>query len=176
MTDARLQIEPSTRVADLLDAYPELEDRLIRMAPPFKKLKIPFLRKSVAKVATLRQAAVAARLDLKEMVDELRTAVGQPPLAEVETVDEASYLGDEPDWFEPHLVATIIDDREWDDARPMAINRVVTALSDLESRQVVELVTTFLPAPGIDVARRRGVVTWSVREEPELVRTYFAKD
>jgi hypothetical protein len=34
-----LQIHPSTKVAQLLDAYPELEDVLIRMAPPFKAAK-----------------------------------------------------------------------------------------------------------------------------------------
>ena len=39
MSDKPLQIHPSTKVAQLLEAFPELEDVLIRMAPPFKKLK-----------------------------------------------------------------------------------------------------------------------------------------
>ena len=47
-------IEPVTKIAALLDHYPELEDVLIGMAPPFKKLKNPILRKSVAKVASLQ--------------------------------------------------------------------------------------------------------------------------
>jgi len=176
MTDTPLKIEPSTRVAQLLDAYPELEDQLIRMAPPFKKLKNPILRKSVAKVATLKQAAVAARLDLKKMIDELRAAVGQPPLGQVEAIDEAAYLGSPPGWFDPSLVATTIDDREADDPDTMAISRIVTAMKDLKEREVVELVSTFLPAPGIDVARGRGLLTWSVREESDLVKTYFVKE
>ena len=36
MTNA--DITPSTKVRDLLIKYPELEDKLIAMAPPFKKL------------------------------------------------------------------------------------------------------------------------------------------
>jgi hypothetical protein len=48
-----LSIEPSTKVAALLDRYPELEDVLIEMALPFKKLRNPILRRSVAKVASL---------------------------------------------------------------------------------------------------------------------------
>ena len=50
-------ITSTTKVADLLKSYPELEDVLIAMAPPFKKLKNPVLRRSVAKLATLQQAA-----------------------------------------------------------------------------------------------------------------------
>ena len=80
MSDESLEILPSTKVAQLLDAYPELEQVLIRMAPPFKKLKNPILRKSVARVATLKQAAIAGRLDLSSMVNQLREVIGQAAL------------------------------------------------------------------------------------------------
>jgi hypothetical protein len=43
-------ILPTTKVGALLDRYPELEDILIGLAPPFKKLKNPLLRKGVAKI------------------------------------------------------------------------------------------------------------------------------
>ncbi|MBT4095990.1 MAG: DUF1858 domain-containing protein, partial [Nitrospinaceae bacterium] len=58
-------IEPSSKVGELLEHYPELEDVLIGMAPPFKKLKNPLLRKSVGKVATLRQAAAVGRISVE---------------------------------------------------------------------------------------------------------------
>ena len=58
----QLPIDESTKVAALLDSYPELEDVLIGIAPPFKKLRNPILRRSVAKVASLRQAAAVARM------------------------------------------------------------------------------------------------------------------
>jgi len=80
MADEPFQIQPSTKIAQLLDAYPELEEVLIRMAPPFKKLKNPLLRKSVAKVATLQQAAIVGRLDPSAMIDQLRQAVGLTPI------------------------------------------------------------------------------------------------
>ena len=174
MSDKPLQIHPSTKVAQLLDAYPELEDVLIRMAPPFKKLKNPILRRSVAKVATLKQAAVAGRLDLSAMINQLREAVGQAPLEATETISEEDYLGTAPPWFNQSCVVSSIDDRAGD-ADVMAINRVLTALRELNERQVVELTTTFLPAPGIDAARRKKLLTWAVREEEELYRTYFTQ-
>ena len=174
MSDESLQIHPSTKVAQLLKAYPELEDVLIRMAPPFKKLKNPILRKSVAKVATLKQAAIAGRLDLSSMINQLREAVGQAPLDAMETISEEHYLGAAPVWFNQSCVAISIDDRAGD-SDEMAISRVLRALKDLGERQVVELTTTFLPAPGIDAARKRRLLTWTVREEEELYRTYFTR-
>ena len=71
-----LPITAETKVAALLARYPELEDVLIAMAPPFKKLKNPILRGSVAKVASLRQAAMVGRLAVEDMVNQLRAAVG----------------------------------------------------------------------------------------------------
>ena len=174
MSDKPLQIHPSTKVAQLLDAYPELEEILIRMAPPFKKLKNPILRKSVARVATLKQAAIAGRLDLSSMINQLREAVGQAPLAATETISEEEYLGTAPGWFNRSCVASSIDDRAGD-SDEMAINRVLKELTHLGERQVVELTTTFLPAPGIDAARKKRLLTWAVREEEELYKTYFAR-
>jgi len=183
MSDEPLQIRSSTKVAQLLDAYPELEEILIRMAPPFKKLKNPILRKSVAKVATLQQAAMAGRLDLSSMINELdlssminelRQEVGQSPLAASEGPSVGDYLGSAPEWFDSGCVATSLDDRAGD-SDEMAINRIIKAMRGLSDRQVVELTTTFLPAPGIDVARKKGLHTWTVQELENLYKTYFAR-
>jgi len=77
-----------------------------------------------------------------------------------------------PNWFDESCVATSIDDRTGDPDE-MAITRITKALKDLADRQVIELITTFLPAPGIDVARNRGLHTWTVQEQADLYKTYF---
>ena len=174
MSDKPLQIQPSTKVAELLDAYPELEEVLVTIAPPFKKLKNPVLRKSVAKVATLQQAAIVGRIDPSSLIDQLRQAVGLAPIEATKTPSEEEYLGTAPDWFDSSCVYKSIDDRTGDPDE-MAITRITKALKDLPERQVIELTTTFLPAPGIDVARNRGVRTWSVQEQDSLFKTYFAR-
>ena len=61
MTDRPL-ITPETKVGALLDAYPELEAVLIELAPPFRKLKNPVLRRTVARLTSLAQAAKVGRL------------------------------------------------------------------------------------------------------------------
>jgi len=92
MTESHLPIMPTTKVAALLDHFPQLEDVLIGMAPPFRKLKNPVLRKSVAKVASLRQAAAVGRVPVVELVNKLRAAVGQEPLAAEDLGDTVSYF------------------------------------------------------------------------------------
>jgi len=54
MTRINLEILPTVTVHKLLVAYPQLEEVLIGIAPPFKKLKNPILRRTIAKVATHR--------------------------------------------------------------------------------------------------------------------------
>ena len=61
-------IGPETRVGDLLDAYPEAEQVLIGIAPQFKALRNPVLRRTVARVATLEQAARVAGMSARELV------------------------------------------------------------------------------------------------------------
>ena len=59
MKNSKFTISPKTKVGELLDAYPELEQLLMAMSPAFEKLKNPVLRRTVAKVATLQQISVA---------------------------------------------------------------------------------------------------------------------
>jgi hypothetical protein len=66
------------KVGELLEAYPDLEATLIGLAPEFAKLRNPILRRTVAKVATLHQAARIGGLDVRELVRTLRAAAGQP--------------------------------------------------------------------------------------------------
>jgi len=52
-----MQIEPKTRLDDLLKAYPFLLEFLAGYSPKFAKLRNPVLRKTVGKLATLGQVA-----------------------------------------------------------------------------------------------------------------------
>lgn len=166
-------ITPKTKVAALLDRYPELEDLLVSMAPPFKKLRNPFLRKTVAKVASLRQAAAVGKLPVAELVNRLRAEVGQPPIVEG-CEDADNYFGPRPGWAAPDRVVDSIDERKTDQ-NVMPLNPVIRRASKMADGEILELVTTFLPAPGIDLMRNKGYLAWST-DDGELVKTYFAKD
>ncbi len=169
-----LPIEPTTKVAELLDRYPELEDVLIGMAEPFKKLRNPILRKSVAKVASLRQAAAVGRVPVHELVNTLRAVVGQAPISPDAVGETTEYFTERPDWFDQTKVTGSIDERESQDGDPMPLATVLQKATALQPGELLELLTTFLPAPGIDIMKGKGYLTWS-KQDGELVRTYFAK-
>lgn len=168
----RSEITAGTKVAALLSEHPELEDLLISMSPAFVKLRNPVLRRSVARVATLRQAAAVGRLDVADLVNELRVAAGQSPLVDI-AVDEVEYFGPPPEWFDNTAVVKVL--REQDiDPDVMPINPLLRAVRDLGDGEVVELVTAHLPAPGIDILRRKGNVVWSV-ERDGSIHTFVAR-
>ena len=53
---------------------------------------------------------------------------------------------------------------------------ILKLIKVLEARQAVELVTSFLPAPGIDAARNKGLRTWTQCEGQDLYKTYFTRE
>lgn len=173
MDTGDFSITPATKVAALLEHYPELEDVLIGMAPPFKKLKNPLLRKSVAKVASLRQAAAVGRLSVKQMVNDLRLAVGQDPIRIDPDDDAMNYYSPKPAWFDDTRLVTSIIEQEMDQ-NTMPINALVKRANELATGEMIELITNFLPAPGIDLMKNKGYRVWSV-EQDGITKTYFAK-
>jgi TusA-related sulfurtransferase len=167
-------ILPSTKVGALLDRYPELEDVLIGLAPPFKKLKNPFLRKGVAKVASLKHAAAVGGMPVNDLVNKLRAAVGQEAIGSENVGGSISYFSDQPEWFVAAKVVTTIDESAADPNK-MPIVAVLQEAARLQEGEILELITTFLPAPGIEIMKRKGLRVWTVQQRPELIRTYVAK-
>ncbi|MCP4901655.1 MAG: DUF1858 domain-containing protein [bacterium] len=176
MVKEKTPITPQLTVAALLKDYPKLEDVLIGLAPPFAKLRNPLLRRSVAKVATLRQAAAAAGLELAPMVNTLRQAAGQDPWTNDETAEEQDYWAEQPPWFAEDRVVASFDDRHPGDPNVMSLVPVSKAAKRLHDGEILRLVTSHLPAPGIDQMTAKGYAFWCHRKADDLVHTFFTPD
>jgi hypothetical protein len=111
MTAGNIEITPSTKVADLLDSYPEIEETLIGIAPPFKKLKNKFLRKSVAKVATIKHIASVGNVPINELINKLREAVGQSKTNDF--YEDENYFSGRPEWFSVDKISLSINEEIW---------------------------------------------------------------
>ena len=94
MEREQIDIGPGTTVHELLITFPELEDKLIEMASPFKKLRNPMLRKSIAKIATLKHIASVAGIPLTKMVNMIRVEAGQSKITE--DFEDTDYFTDQP--------------------------------------------------------------------------------
>ncbi len=168
----KLVISPKTKVLQLIETYPELEDVLIEFVPAFKKLKNPLLRKTVAKIATLQQASAIGNVKIEELINSLRKAVGED-LISIE--DNENYTTIKPEWFEESKILHSIDIREMLNRGEQPVNQVITELSNLPKGEIYKVISPFVPAPLIDKASSLEIKHWINKKEEELFEVYFIR-
>ncbi len=166
-------ITPETKIGTMLEKVPELEEVLIKMAPSFSKLRNPVLRKTVAKVATLRQIAQVGGVPLSDLINTLREATGLEGETRDEETKHAADSSEAPEWFSSDSVVRSFDARPVLDAGGQPVKQVMNQLTELKEGEIFELITPFLPAPIIDMAGKKGYAAWSTEEVNRVVRTYF---
>ena len=167
-----LIITPKTKVLELIETYPQLEDVLIEYAPAFKNLKNPVLRRTVAKIATLQQAASIGGVKTEELINRLRKEVGQ----EIITGEAGSqYNYQKPGWFAAEKVVKQFNASEMLAAGEHPVNQVIADLNHLESGKIYELKAPFLTAPLIDKAASLGLKHWVDQKSHDEFLIYFFK-
>jgi len=172
MENNQLIITPRTKVLQVIEAYPPLEDVLISYIPAFKKLKNPILRKTVARITTLQQAAAIGNVTVEELINRLRKEVGQDLFEENMTT---TYQTTKPEWFDPQLIAHELDAKNMLAAGEHPVNQVMAELQNMENGKIYKLVAPFLPAPLIDKALSLGVEHWVEKVSDTDFRIYFFK-
>lgn len=168
-----LIITPKTKVLHLIETYPQLEDILIKYVPAFKKLKNPLLRKTVAKIASLQQAASIGNVKVGDLINLLRKEVGQDLITDTL---ESTYNKTKPEWFKEDIIVQEFDIREMLAAGEQPVNQVITDLNKMSKDTIYKLISPFLPAPLIDKATSLRLRHWVVKEHDELFVVYFYKD
>jgi uncharacterized protein (DUF2249 family) len=172
MENKNLIISPKTKVLQLIETYPELEDVLIEYVPAFSKLKNPILRKTVAKIASLQQAATIGGVKVEELINHLRKAVGQESdTFETDTV----YNTLKPDWFIQEKISKSLDIREMLNRGEQPVNLVISDINQLSAGEIYEVIAPFIPAPLIDKASSLNIQHWVLEEHSELFKVYFQK-
>lgn len=171
--EAKLIITPKTTVAELLENYPQLEAVLIDIAPTFKKLKNPVLRRTIAGITTLQQAAFVDAVSIDVIINKLRGIIGQQEMTTMEIGNE--YSGGIPSWFEIEKVTKSFDARETIAAGGHPLGDVMGDLQSWETGKIYELITPFIPSPLLDKVKDLGFEIWTNKENDSLFRNYFYK-
>jgi hypothetical protein len=167
MSEKRLTITPKTKVGEMLDAFPALEEVLLEISPVFAKLKNPILRKTVAKVATLQQAAIIGNIPVEDLINRLRSEVGEEAISSVS--DEAGYLSATPPvWFSPDKLAERFDATHMINAGDSPMAEVLLRAKNLQQGELLELVTPFVPAPIIEILLDKGFEVWVLQKENKV--------
>lgn len=152
-TDINLQ----TKVANLLEDYPDLENKLTELSPVFSKLRNPILRRTIAKVATLKQAAEAANISPPVFIRELRIAAG---LSEIELEADSNNTEEVPQWFNKDLISISYDASSIIAEGKSPMQEILKLSTQLEDGKIMQLITPFKPSPIIDIMKSRGFTSW----------------
>ena len=147
----KLIITPETKIYDLLENYPALENKLIEIAPVFSKLKNPVLRRTIAKVTSIKQAALVGNVSLNHLVNELRKEVGQFTETFIEKKETEKKSLNHPEKIKETYDATL--DIE---AGGHPLGKVMGDIQKLSDDECYLLVTPFLPAPLIQKVEEKG--------------------
>jgi uncharacterized protein (DUF2249 family) len=171
-SESRFPINPETKIGALLDKFPNLEKTLLEIAPEFKKLHNPILRKTIARVTSLRQASAVAKVPLADMINKLRTEAGITGKFVPDEADK-SLSKESPEWFSPKNIVQNLDARPMLERGEQPINKVFAECKNLEAGEIYELITPFLPAPLIDTAKEKGYLSWSKKEGDRVFKTFL---
>ena len=172
--ETKLIITPKTKVMELINSYPELENELINYVPAFEKLKNPVLRKTVAKIATLQQAAIIGNVNVSDLVNHLRKLIGQT--TETIQTEDGQYHYNQPSWFDASKIEVTFDVREMLSRGEHPVAQVIEDLKSLSENQIYKLIAPFLPIPLIDKASGLNFTHWIQKENDELFNIYFIKE
>ncbi len=168
----KLIITPRTKVLDLLEAYPQLEDKLIEWVPAFEKLRNPLLRRTVARITTLSQAAAIGNVSVEILVNRLRKLVGQ----DEEVIEEVrKNTESKPAWVDELPIGGELNAGPILAAGEHPVGQVIADLQNLEKGKQYRLIAPFLPVPLIDKATGLGFIHWAEKINENEFHIYFRR-
>ena len=172
------EITLETKIHDLLNDYQGMKEILIAINPKFKKLNNPVLRRTLGRVAGVRQAAIVGGMDPMDLLNQLRLAVGQKSICETCTEEsEACHMPvavPRPDWLQGDPVAKLDANQILDeDKNPLSVVR--KTLGSLEPGSFILLVADFRPEPLIDAFAKDGYQVYTEEPQEGQYHTYVQK-
>ena len=145
------------RVSDVLARDESLVDVFVRHAPHFEKLRNRALRRVMARLVTIEQAARIANVPAIRLVRDLNVALGLGDAADIgPAAVDSSESGDEPDRHPANAPAVELDVREDLRAGREPFSAIMAAVAQLGGGEVLRLRTIFEPAPLFDLLAKRG--------------------
>ena len=151
-------ITGTTTVAELLAGWPELEARVLELAPALNKLSNPALRDAVLSSTTLQDLAGIAGIAPGDVVARLQTAAG---LEGSDTLIEGM-----PEWAARGIVRFSIDADEMLGRGVHPVNDVRQGTASLQPGEILELRSGFRPQPLLEMMSRSGCEVWCGEEAP----------
>jgi hypothetical protein len=170
-----MDIQANSKLFDVLNAYPDLEPKIIGLAPPFKNLKNPVLRKTVGKLATIEKIARIGNIEVRELVNTLRREVGQKEIQSTAEV-AVNWQEGEPEWIKNEPKITV-DGTDMLSRGEHPLQKVNQLMRESKAGEVLLLKTNFRPIPLIEEMEKQNyqVYSKSVQDQNDQHLTFIRK-
>ncbi len=160
---------------DLLNNYSNMKDILISINPKFKKLNNPILRRTVAKVANIRQAAIVGGMKPIELLNKIRTEIGQKPIIS-EDNKSIQMHNDIPEYIKDKSPKITIDANELLEQEKNPLAEANKSIKRLQENDILLIVSDFKPEPLIDEFIKKGLQVYSIQVDDKIFNTYIVKN
>lgn len=167
------------RAADLVSDVLKRDAALVavfeRHSPHFAKLRNATLRRTMARLVTVEQAAAIAGVAVASLVRDLNDAVGitlQPEVVDAPAPASPPAAGGRRPESWPEVELDLREDMR---AGREPFSRIMSAVGSLGSREALRLRTIFEPVPLYAVLAKRGLAHETVRHAPDDWSVWFWK-
>jgi hypothetical protein len=130
----------------------------------------PVLLRTVAKIATLHQAAAIGGVKTEELINRLRKEEGRDSIS---GEGGSQYNYQKPEWFTEDKIVKRFNASEMLTAGEHPVNQVIADLNHLEIGKIYELKAPFLTAPLFDKATSLGLKHWIEQKSDDEFFIYF---
>ncbi len=175
MTTTGTPIATDWKISQVLEAYPDLLDTLVELAPAFSKLRNPILRRVQSRLVTVGQAAGIAGLDAGELVRTLNAAAGLEGGEVVAAETSPADAVERPSWAGAAPVAASLDARPLLERGEEPFGAISKAARGVPVGSVFRLEAGFEPVPLYDALGRQGFDHWPERLADDHWRVDFLR-
>lgn len=158
MNSATTPVSPHDKVSDVLARDESLVEVFARVAPHFGKLRNGAMRRVMARLVTVEQAARTANIPAERLVHELNAALGLADDQPANRTANRPIVSPSGQRHPEELPVVELDVR--DDLRSgrEPFSRIMSAIAALRDDEVLRLRAIFEPAPLFTVLGKRGFV------------------
>lgn len=161
-----LNINSQTKIGELLEVYPQLEDTLLALSSSFAKLKNPILRKTIGRIASLRQVADIGNIEIGELVNTLRKAIGEDTIETSISTENSSEA--KPTWIDESELVITFNATEIIESGDSPMAEIIAKAKSLSHNQTMLLITPFKPTPILEILEVKNYQTWSYEVDNKI--------
>jgi uncharacterized protein (DUF2249 family) len=165
-----MEINPNTRISQLIAEHPDALEAIVSIHPRFSKLRNPLLRKLMAARTTIGMASKIAGCSFSDFTAKLRPLGFTVDHSGNESISQEPF----PSWLsnaEPENIVEL-------DVRPVLesgkdpLRLIIEKMNALQSNQILCVLNSFEPTPLISLLTNKGYESFVIHEG-ELCKTYF---